>query len=281
MKKVAAMLGAALLGVSLVACGKTVVEEEPTDYEMINQTGKLTDYSGSVTIGQYTGLSASVDSVTVSDEQVDGSIEETVYLYNIMNTTNSGDEIEWGDEAASILSGGKYTNADAYKAYVKEELIKQKEAVQQKEFLNRIWDQIIEGSTFTINESDIDAQAETYYNSQKDLYTTNASYYGLDYETYMEQKQGMTDEEFRGKCREYVIRERQRIMASSVIFYKQNMEISDKDFSKAVDGFVKQYSGYSSSAQFVEKFGEDYIREIIASQMVDKYLLSVNTMNVD
>jgi FKBP-type peptidyl-prolyl cis-trans isomerase (trigger factor) len=95
----------------------------------------------------------------------------------------------------------------------------------------------------------------------------------------MQEKQGMTDEEFHEKAYEYARTELERIYAAVTIYRELNMEFSDEEFSRGVAALAENY-GYDSSSEFVDTYGEDYIREVLVTNKVEEYLLENNTMVV-
>lgn len=277
MKKGTVIAGALLIGTVLTACGTG----KNGNVEKLKQTGTLTDYSSSVSLGNYKGLEIGVDSYEVTDEDVATLIDDILFNYYSMSSSDGTINYVWDDETASKISDGKYTTAASYEQYRREGMIAELEQEQQQAYLDGIWEEIMKNSTFTgIDEEQIKASAEEYYANQKANYEYYAGYYGYEYEEYLQEKQGMTDEEFHDKCYEYVLAERQRIMASSTIFYTEGMTLTDEEFSEGVAELLKIYSGYESSAEFVSTFGEDYVREYLVSKKVDEFLKGANTMTV-
>lgn len=189
--------------------------------------------------------------------------------------------LEWGDELVSALTNGEYTSAEKYKDYLYERIQEEKNAGQQQEYKDGLWDAVLAGCTFgELPEDIIKENAENYYASQKALFEYYASYYSWSYDEYMQNKQGMTDEEFHEKSYEYARTELERIYVAVTIYRDLEMKFSDEDFSRGVAELAGRY-GYGSSAQFVETYGEEYIREVLIADKVEKYLLEHNHMIVE
>lgn len=189
--------------------------------------------------------------------------------------------LEWGDEVVSTMTEGKYKSADQYKNELYEQLKQTAEAEQSREYMNGLWELILADCTFSeLPEEILKENAENYYNSQRALYEYYASYYDLTYEDYMTQKQGMTDEQFHEKAYEYACTEIERIYFASALYKALGMKFSDEEFSRGVAELAERY-GYNSSSGFVETYGEEYVREVLIVDKVEKYLMEHNHMIVE
>lgn len=260
------------LGTVLTACGSS-------DVEQLKQTGIMTDYSSMVTLGTYKGLEVTVDAVEVTDEDVSVLIDDILFNYYSLSSQDGNTDYVWDDATAALISDGKYTTTKAYEDYRRQGMLEERKREQEQAYIDGVWEKVLESCTFTsIDEAEIKASAEEYYLQQKQNYVYYAGYYGYSYEEYLMEKQGMTDEEFHDKCYDYVLLERKRVMASSAIFFTEKMTLTDAEFSEGVAKLLETYSGYESSAEFVETFGEDYVREYLVAKKVDDYLKSVNNM---
>jgi trigger factor len=197
------------------------------------------------------------------------------YIYGESNT------LEWGDELVSTITNGEYKKADKYKEYLYEQLQTEAEEEQQEEYMDKLWEAVLNDCTFSnLPEDVIETNAESYYESQKAIYEYYATYYSYTYDEYMQEKQGMTDEEFHDKAYEYARTELERIYVAAAIFKAQGMELTDEDFSTEVAKLVEKY-GYDSSAEFVETYGEEYVREVIVTGIVEDYLKTNSNMSVN
>lgn len=186
----------------------------------------------------------------------------------------------WGDELANAASGGKYAKAEDYEDYLYGQMQEKAQEQQQQEYMDGIWEAVLAGCTFTgLPEDVIKENAESYYASQKSLFEYYATYYSSTYEAYLKEKQGMTDEEFHEKAYEYARTELERIYVAVTIFRERGMELSDEAFSRGVAELAERY-GYDSSAEFVETYGEEYVREVLVAGSVEEYLRANNNMVV-
>lgn len=279
-KTIMMLVACSALAMSLCGCGNTK-EEEVEEVEALTQTTELADYSSYVTLGQYTGFDIEVDAYEITDDMVDERKEQLVDYYNstyVQDDDSEYEALKWGDELVKIITNGNYTKASKYEEYLKEQLTQNAEAEQESEYVNKLWDAVIADCTFGELPSDvIEENAENYYENQKAIYEYYATYYSYTYDEYMEEKQGMTDDEFHEKSYEYARTELERIYTAVTIFRDLGMELSDEDFSIAVKELTDKY-GYDSSAEFVDKYGEDYVREVIVTNKVEDYLKTNNTM---
>jgi trigger factor len=197
------------------------------------------------------------------------------YIYGDTNT------LEWGDELVSTITNGEYKKADKYKDYLYEQLQMTAEEEQKQEYIDALWEAVLADCTFAeLPEDIIEENAESYYENQKAIYEYYATYYSYTYDEYMQEKQGMTDEEFHEKAYEYARTELERIYTAVTIFKAQGMELTDEEFSREVAELAERY-GYDSSAEFVETYGEEYVREVIVTGIVEEYLQTNNKMTVN
>lgn len=186
----------------------------------------------------------------------------------------------WGDELVTIVTNGQYTSADAYEDYLYQSLLETAEAEQLQMYTDELWNTVLANCTFDELPADIiEENGENYYTSRKSLYEYYASYYSYSYEYYMETIQGMTDQEFHEQSYEYARIELERIYTAVTIYHDLGLEFTDEEFSRGVAALAEQY-GYDSSAEFVESYGEEYIREVLVTQAVEEYLLEHNNMVV-
>ncbi|MCM1326296.1 MAG: hypothetical protein NC094_03310 [Bacteroidales bacterium] len=197
------------------------------------------------------------------------------YIYGETRT------LEWGDELITALTEGEYKNAEQYKGEIQKQMEETVETNQSREYMDELWKLILADCTFgELPEDTLKENADNYYNSRKSLFEYYATYYNLTYDAYMLQKQGMTDEEFREQAYEYARAELERIYAASALYKTLGMEFSDEEFSKGAAGLAQRY-GYQSSADFVETYGEEYVREVLIVDKVEKYLMEHNKMIVE
>ncbi len=278
------MIAAALAGmmmVSLAACGQREPGMDAASEEIQNlvQTGTLEDYGNYVrSLGQYAGLEINVPELKVQD--LEEFKEQAVQFYNSYYS-NGEAATQWGDDIAKAISGGQYETAEEYEKYVQETLEQNAKDEQKQAFLDGIWEKIL--ATTDLGElpmDEIEEDAQSYYETQKERFEYYATYYSESYETYLQEQMGMTDEQFREYCSDVALTEKKRVYIASEIFRELNMTLDDAAFSKGVSELAEKF-GYDSSEEFVEKFGEDYIREYLVHEMVNDWLLENNVMNVE
>lgn len=195
------------------------------------------------------------------------------YIYGETKT------LEWGNELVSAMTEGQYSDAEQYKEVMREEMQAKAEAEQRDEYTSKLWDAILADCTIELPADVVETNAENYYATQKEIYEYYATYYSYTYDEYMEKVQEMTDKEFHEKSYEYAETELERIYAAVSIFKATGMEFTDQEYSEGVAALVETY-GYESSAAFVEAYGEAYIREVLVTDKVEKYLLDENNMVV-
>lgn len=197
------------------------------------------------------------------------------YIYGETHT------LEWGDELITALTEGEFKSAEQYKNEMYGQMQETAKTAQTQEYMDGLWELILADCTFgELPEETLKENAENYYAGRKAIFEYYATYYNLTYETYMLQKQGMTDEQFREQAYEYARTEMERIYAASALYKALGMEFSDEEFSRGAAGLAQRY-GYPSSSGFVETYGEAYVREVLIVDKVEKYLMEHNKMIVE
>lgn len=189
-------------------------------------------------------------------------------------------EKPWGDELAAAMSGGAYTDADAYREHLYEQMRQTAQQEQEKAYRDGLWEAVLEGCVFRdLPEEVLSKNAENYYQNAKEQFAYYASYYGYTYDQYMEEIQGMTDEQFHDQAYVYARTELERIYAATEIFREEAMEFTDEDYSRGAAELAETY-GYDSAGAFVEAYGEEYIREVLITRQVEAFLMEQSKMVV-
>lgn len=206
--------------------------------------------------------------------------KEVTFHVTINYIYGESETLEWGDELVAALTNGKYKDAEKYKDYLFKQLEEEALEQQKKEYMDGLWDAVLANCVFGELPADIlEENAENYYAAQRATYEYYATYYSYTYDQYMQEKQGMTDEEFHEKAYEYARIELERIYAAVTIYRELGMEMTDAEFSEGVAKLAETYN-YGSSTEFVQKYGEEYIREVLVTQKVEEYLAEHSTMTV-
>lgn len=151
-----------------------------------------------------------------------------------------------------------YDNVEALYAGVKEKLAAEKETTEKNYVKSELIQQVIDQSTFDMNEEEI----AYYVEAQKSEQEYYAQLYGMDLESYVTIF-GMTLEEFEETCREMSIYQIQRRLVLSAIAEKESIEATEEEYQT----YAEEYRSYYG-AESIEALEEAYTKEAVALQVV-------------
>lgn len=150
-----------------------------------------------------------------------------------------------------------YESVDAMYAGIRAEREKAKlqDADYDKEY--QLISQIIENSTFDIN----DAEVQLYADQMISQYEGMAyNYYGVDLETYVASALGMSMEDYEANCRESAVFQIQQTLVKKAVAEAESLEITDEDYNERVQEYMAYY-GYTDVTEFETAVGVDSIKE--------------------
>ena len=141
------------------------------------------------------------------------------------------------------------------------EMTKQQNAASEMEY--QLLAQIIETSTFDLNQEEVDLYVEqlvTYYEDMA------YNYYGVDLETYVVNALGVTLDEYYAQCEASGLFRIQETLVKRAIADAEAIEVTDEEYKTGADTYATYY-GYSTTEEFIESVGE---AELIDQLRMDK-----------
>lgn len=207
---------------------------------------------------------------------------EVVFQVTVNYIQGEKHTLEWSDELVNKYTSGQYTTAAAYEEYFTANLISKAEEDQKNQFGNDLLTKICENSTFAdvLPQEKIEKSAAEYYDYYVNYFTTYASYFGMDYASYLNQYYGMDDAALREECTNMATTEVKYIILTCQIAKDLGYTLSDEEYAKKASELAAEYE-YSSAEEFIAQYGEDYIRETFIYDYVSEYLLENNTMVIN
>ncbi len=114
-----------------------------------------------------------------------------------------------------------------------------------------LWKQIIEGSTYiSLPEEEI----ERIYNMNRATYEDYAAMYGVDYETFLSEYIGATDEQLREICESYVKED----LTLYQLVKELDIELTDEEFMEGCEFYAQQYG--MTVDEFLSYYNEEDVR---------------------
>lgn len=188
--------------------------------------------------------------------------------------------LEWSDALVNEYTGGQYTTAADFEAVFTEELRAEAEETQQSEYESGIWTKVTENITvISLPEEKLESVSTDYYTYYVEMFTYYAAMFGTDYETYLSSAYGMTDDDLKAECELMAETEVIYIMTACEIYKALGKTLTDEEYNSMATQYASEY-GYSSAADFIADYGEDYIRESFIFELVTDYLVENNKMVV-
>ena len=206
--------------------------------------------------------------------------KEVTFVVTVNWIEGEKDELEWGDELVTAYTNGEYTSADEYENDFTNEMLTEAQQSQQTNYENGLWDKVSENSTFnSLPEEKVAGIADDYYSYYEQYFTYYASLYGTDMSNFLSSMYNMTTDDLTTECRSMAEKEVQYIMLACEIYKDLGMTLSDEEYNTRAQQTATE-NGFESAAAFIEKYGEEYVRESFIFDIVSDYLTENNNMVV-
>ncbi len=173
------------------------------------------------------------------------------------------------DEKIKTATEGKFSTIEEYKKSLKESLEKSAIDYADSEMYKDLWDQVIDNAKL---KKDLPAElTEDKMSIIRENAQSYAKMYGLDWEGYLSQVIGKTQEEFESEAMEYATRAAKESLVLMALSKAENIEISQEEFDKAAEEYVELYN-YSSVEEFLSSVDVEQFREYILTSKVQEFL---------
>ena len=173
------------------------------------------------------------------------------------------------DDKIKEATDGKFATIEDYKRSIKESLEKSAVDYADSAMYKDLWTQVVDNAKL---KKDI---PEELTRDKMDIISENAkSYadmYGLDWDGYLSQVVGKTQEEFDAEAMEYAVRAAKESLVLLALAKAENIEISQEEFDKAAKEYVDLYS-YGSVEEFLSSVDIDQFREYILTSKVQEFI---------
>ena len=131
-----------------------------------------------------------------------------------------------------------------------------------------VWEKVMENSTVKkYPEKEVDEKNKAWIGE----YETAAEYYGIDYQTFIEEQMGMPVEDFEKQIETAVKDVVKEKMVVEAIADKQHIKLDDKTYEKEVEKMAQDY-GYPDVKTMKEAADEDELREEALKNLVKEWL---------
>ena len=203
----------------------------------------------SVGLGKYEGLTYTLIDTSVTQEQIDETMAETLeYFQSIMEI----DELT--DDVIAEFYDGYETVEDlkaAYSQIIEQNNIAEAQLMYQEEILN----QIVENSDVFVDLTD---EAAKCYSSLVTHYNVQAVAANMTFDEYITDVLGMTDDTWEEEIAEDAATLTYRHAVLLAIAEAENITISDAEYESKVGEYMDYY-GYDNLKLFEKEYTKEYI----------------------
>ena len=198
----------------------------------------------------------------------DGSLSGKPVVFEVsVNSIKQKPKIT--DEAVKKATDGEYSSIKEYRKYIKETL--EKNAVQYADSAMYIdlWNQVVENSELKTDIPDeiIQDKLETIKKNAE----TYATAYGMDWDTYLSQAMGITEDEFLKEAGEYARQGAKESLVLAALAKAEGLELDQDEINKAMKDYVQMYN-YESVQDFMNKENMAEFKEYVLMSKVQEFL---------
>lgn len=174
---------------------------------------------------------------------------------------------ELSDEWVKAVSE-KSKTVEEYKKEVTDLLEDNAQKSYEYSIETAVWEKVMENTTVKkYPEKEVDEKNKAWIGE----YETAAEYYGIDYQTFIEEQMGMPLEDFEKKIETAVKDVVKEKMVVEAIADKQHIKLDDKTYEKEVEKMAQDY-GYPDVKTMKEAADEDELREEALKNLVKEWL---------
>lgn len=248
MKKFALMFAMALC---LIGCSSNN-EPDPDEY---------------IKLGQYKGLSVPKQSYTVTDEDMQAELDMLANAY----ADADGKVPELTDDFINRISEGQYKDLASYKEALAEQMKSEYEEFYELQYYEDLWNAAVDNAT-VIKEFPAD-----YLQKKTERSVISARKYAqsldMPFDEFVDQKMGLTTEEFNKQAIEYAEVAAKESMVLAAIAKAENITVTDEDIEKAITEYV-ELGAFESEEAFRNEGPErmEELKEYILTSKVQDFL---------
>lgn len=180
-----------------------------------------------------------------------------VYVHKVQSYEVEG----WGDDF--VKENLEYDSVAQLEEGIRQELLTNAEQEAETNLGYNLIENLIEGSEYEIQDADVEA----YLNQMMNSYESNAAYYGIDLNTYLQTYMGVTEAQLQEILKESAEVRVKMTLTVQEIAKLEGMEISDGEYKERRDSLAEQY-GYADGAALEAAYSADMIREQIMQEKV-------------
>ena len=244
----------------LAGCGK-YDEPDPDDY---------------IRLGQYKGLYVDRGSYEVTDEEVSDELDMLANAY----VNPDGTIPELTDDFIREISGGQYDDMATYTAALEDEIVSEYEEFYELQYYEDLLNLAIDNAEVLRDFPSDYLQKKTERSMISAL--KYAQSLNMTFEDFVNEKMGLTVEEFNREAIEYAGVAAKKSMVIAAIAKAEDISVSDEEIQKAIDEYVE--IGAFESEEAFRREGEESmedLKEYILTSKVQDFLAANAAADAD
>ena len=243
---------AIILSISLQGCASSK-DPDPDDY---------------IRLGQYKGLKVERSSYEVTEEAMQDELDMLANAY----ADKDGKVPELTDDFIRDISGGGFSDLDSYKEALKDQMKSEYEEFYELQYLEDLWNLAVD------NAEVIRDFPKEYLQKKTERSVISAQKYAqsldMSFEEFVDQKMGLTVDEFNKEAIEYAKVAAKESMVLQAIARAENITVTDEDIEKAINEYV-ELGAFESEEAFRNEGPErmEELKEYILTSKVQDFLV--------
>ncbi len=185
-----------------------------------------------IRLGQYKGLSVEKSQYTASEEEIEDELEMLANAY----ADTDGTVPEVTDEFIREISEGQYPDLAAYKEALVKEMGSEYDKFYELEYYEDLWNLAVDNAE-VIKDFPAD-----YLQQKTERSVISARKYAqslnMSFDDFVQEKMGMTVEEFNTEAIEYAKTAAKESMVAAAIAKAEGITVSDEEIEKAIKEYV-------------------------------------------
>ena len=242
---------AIILSISLQGCASSK-DPDPDDY---------------IRLGQYKGLKVERSSYEVTEEAMQDELDMLANAY----ADKDGKVPELTDDFIRDISGGGFSDLDSYKEALKDQMKSEYEEFYELQYLEDLWNLAVD------NAEVIRDFPKEYLQKKTERSVISAQKYAqsldMSFEEFVDQKMGLTVDEFNKEAIEYAKTAAKESMVLEAIARAENITVSDEEIEAAIKEYV-DLGAFESEEAFRNEGPErmEELKEYILTSKVQDFL---------
>lgn len=238
-----------------------------TDYPLVIGSGSFIDGFEDSIIGHEIGDTFDWDGQFPEDYGNADYAGKDVTFTITVNAISVDEVPELNDDFVKSVSDQSET-VEEYKAEIKKQLEEDAENNYTDTLEQEVWDKVLENTEVKKYPED---EVEEMLDSLKEQYESAAEYYNTDFETFLSEQMGMTEEQFDEEARSAVEASVKENMVTEAIADKEKIEVSDDIYEAELKELAEMYD-YEDVDALKESAEEEDLKNIVLSNLVKEWL---------